>query len=263
MTPIKNEFKEKLKTGKPLLGLWSCLCSTQAAEIVACTDFDWLVLEGEHSPNSLENFVHLLHSVSAYKIHPIIRPPSDDPVFIKQVLELGVQTIIIPVVESKEQAERIVKATRYPPEGIRGMGSVMARSGRWGAINNYAENANNEICVIAMIETIKGLENLKEIISVDGIDAVFFGPNDLSAALGVIDRVLDPVVVDAIKNGIDICKNQNKPCGVLTLNLEMLKEYTDQGARLLGVGLDTMLLLSGAKNLIARAKGRIAKHLNV
>lgn len=263
MDPIKNKFKEKLKDNKPLIGLWSCLANNQAAEIIACTDYDWLVLEGEHSPNNLPSLLSLLHSVSAYKIHPIIRPPSDDPVFIKQILELGVQTILIPVVETKEQAEKIVKATRYPPDGFRGMGSVMARSGRWGAISNYAENANKEICVIAMIETAKGLENLDEILQVEGIDAVFFGPNDLSADLGVIDQVLNPLVVNSIKNGIDTCVKRNKPSGVLTLNLEMLKEYTDCGARLLGIGLDTMILLNSSKNLLARARGRISKHLNV
>jgi len=263
MDPIKNTFKERLKTNRPLIGLWSCLANNQAAEIVACTDYDWLVLEGEHSPNNLQSFLSLLHAISAYKIHPIIRPPSDDPILIKQILELGVQTLLIPVVESKEQAERLVKSTRYPPDGIRGMGSVMARSGRWGAINNYAKNANNEICIIAMIETVKGLTNLEEILEVDGIDAVFFGPNDLSADLNVIDQVLSPVVVNAIKSGIDICKSKNKPSGVLTLNVEMLKEYTDQGARILGVGLDTMLLLNSSRNLLARARGRISKHLDV
>lgn len=263
MKPIKNNFKETLLKNKTLLGMWSCMGNVQAAEIIACSGFDWIVLEGEHSPNSLENFLHLLHSVSSYNIHPIIRPASDDPVLIKQVLELGVQTLLIPVVETKEQAEKIVKATRYPPTGIRGMGSVMARSGRWGMIEKYPENADSEICVIAMIETLKGLENLNDILDVEGIDAIFFGPNDLSAALGVIDKVLDPKVVGAIKQGIDICKKKNKPSGVLTLNLEMLKEYADQGAVLLGLGLDTMILLNGSRNLLARAKGRLSKHLDV
>lgn len=262
MKPIKNKFKEQILSNQLTLGVWSVLSNNQTAEILACSGFDWLVLEGEHSPNSLQDFMKLLQAVSAYPIHPIIRPANDDPIVIKQILDLGVQTILIPVVESKSQAENIVKATRYPPQGIRGMGSVMARSGRWGHIENYSANANAEICVVAMIETVKGLDNLEEILQVEGIDAVFFGPNDLSAAFGVIDQVLDPKVVDAIKSGIDLCNKYNKTSGVLTLNLEMLKEYTDQGARMLGTGIDGMMLLNSSKNLIARARGRLSKHLN-
>jgi len=261
MEPFKNLFKEKILNNDTTLGVWSCIGNTQATEIVACMGYDWMVLEGEHSPNSLTDFLHQLQTLAPYNIHPIVRPPSDDPIFIKQILELGAQTILIPVVESKEQAENIVGATRYPPEGFRGMGSVMARSGRWGAINNYPANANKEICVIVMIETKKGLDNLESILTVDGIDAVFFGPNDLSAELGVIDDVLNPVVVDAIKSGIELANKYKKTSGVLTLNLEMLKEYTDTGARMLGVGLDSMLLLNAGRNLLARARGRISKHL--
>ncbi len=261
MKPIKNNFKEKIHENKLTLGIWSCLSNNQAAEILCCAGFDWIVLEGEHSPNNLQNFLQLLQAVSAYEIDPIIRPASDDPVLIKQVLDLGIQTILIPVVETKEQAERIVKATRYPPEGIRGMGSVMARSGRWGHIEGYTKTANKEICVIVMIETLKGLENLEEIVQVEGIDAVFFGPNDLSAALGVIDQVLDPKVVNSIKDGIDICNKYHKVSGVLTLNLEMLKEYADHGARMMACGIDSMMLLNSGKNLVARARGRLSKHL--
>jgi 4-hydroxy-2-oxoheptanedioate aldolase len=261
MEPFKNLFKQRILNNDTTLGVWACIGNSQATEIVACMGYDWMVLEGEHSPNSLKDFLHQLQTVASYNVHPIVRPPSDDPIFIKQILELGVQTILIPVVETKEQAENIVKSTRYPPEGFRGMGSVMARSGRWGAINKYPANANKEICVIAMIETKKGLDNLESILTVDGIDAVFFGPNDLSADLGVIDDVLNPVVVDAIKSGIELAVKHKKTSGVLTLNLEMLKEYTDTGARMLGVGLDSMLLLNAGRNLLVRAKGRISKHL--
>lgn len=261
MEPFKNKFKEQLLNNNISLGVWSCIGNSQAAEIVACIGFDWMVIEGEHSPNDLTSFLYQLQAVAPYNVHPIVRPPSDDPIFIKQILDLGVQTLIIPVVESKDQAEKIVKATRYPPDGFRGMGSVMARSGRWGAIDKYPATANKEICVVAMIETRKGLDNLEEILTVDGIDAVFFGPNDLSADLGVIDDVLNPIVVNAIKSGIETSVKCKKTCGVLTLNLEMLKEYADSGARMLGVGLDSLILLNSGRNLLARAKGRISKHL--
>ena len=259
MNAVENTFKQKLLTGDPTLGLWCCINDTQVSEIIACADYDWIVLEAEHSPNTLPNLLHQLQAVSSYNINPIVRPPSDDPIFIKQILELGAQTILIPVVESKDQAEKIVKATRYPPEGIRGMGSIMGRSGRWGNTENYVKTANDNICIIAMIETKKGIDNIDEILSVNGIDAVFFGPNDLSASLGVIDKVLDEKVVDAIKKGIAAASTAKKASGVLTVNLEMMKEYADLGARILGIGIDTLVLLNQSRNLLIRAKGRISK----
>lgn len=259
MKVVENTFKKKLLSENPVIGLWSCITDSQSAEIIACAGYDWVVLEAEHSPNTLPNLLHQLQALEAYDIDAIVRPQSDDPVLIKQILELGARSILIPVVESRQQAENIVKATRYPPEGIRGMGSIMGRSGRWGAIENYVQTANEHICIIAMIETKRGIDNINEILAVDGIDAVFFGPNDLSASLGVIDQVLNDKVIDAIKVGISAAKDAKKPSGVLTVNLEMMKEYADLGARILGIGIDTLILLNQSRNLLARAKGRISK----
>ena len=181
----KNEFKAALqKRGWPLIGLWAGLADPVCLEICAGAGFDWLLIDGEHAPNDVRSVLAQLQAVAPYPVHPVVRPLSGDVNLIKQMLDIGAQTLLIPMVESAAQARQLVSAVRYPPEGIRGIGAALARAARWDRIPNYVHEANAQMCLLVQVETRKGLENLEAIAGVEGVDGVFIGPADLSAAMG-------------------------------------------------------------------------------
>jgi 4-hydroxy-2-oxoheptanedioate aldolase len=169
----------------------------------------------------------------------------------KQYLDVGAQTVLVPIVESAEQAARIVSATRYPPGGIRGVGSALARAARWGQVNNYLQNCEQEICVLVQVETTKGIENLDAIAATPGVDGVFFGPSDLAASMGLLGRSGDPAVRAAVEAGIRAVVAGGKAAGVLTVDADAARRYIDVGARFVAVGLDTSLLVQSARKLAA------------
>ena len=160
------------------------LADPVCAEICAGAGFDWLVIDGEHAPNDVRSVLAQLQAVAPYPVHPVVRPLSGDVNLIKQMLDIGAQTLLIPMVESAAQARQLVSAMRYPPEGIRGIGAALARAARWDRIPNYVHEANAQMCLLVQVETRKGLENLEAIAGVEGVDGVFIGPADLSAAMG-------------------------------------------------------------------------------
>ena len=197
-----NAFKQALREGRAQIGLWVGLADPAAAELLAGAGFDWLVIDAEHSPNDLRSVLPLLQAVAPY---PFIRSCARCTArwkLIKQYLDIGVQTLLVPMIETAEQAERIVAATRYPPRGIRGVASATTRATRWRQIDRYFERAEAEICVLVQVESVKGLENLQAIASVDGVDGVFFGPADLAASMGLIGKPMDPAVRAAVAEGI-------------------------------------------------------------
>lgn len=165
-----NEFKKRLLAGEPQYGLWLGLSETISAEICAGAGFDWLLIDAEHGPNDLRSILPQLQAIAAYGSYPIVRPPLGDHVLIKQLLETGVQTLLIPMVESAEQAKHLVQAMRYPPHGIRGVGSALARASRWGRITDYAHRANDEMCLLVQVETKEGIANLEVIQCIEGVD---------------------------------------------------------------------------------------------
>lgn len=171
-----NEFKKRLLAGEPQYGLWLGLSETISAEICAGAGFDWLLIDAEHGPNDLRSILPQLQAIASYGSHPVVRPPHGDHVLIKQLLETGVQTLLIPMVESAEQAEHLVRAMRYPPHGIRGVGSALARASRWGRIADYAHRANDEMCLLVQVETKEGIANLEAIQRVEGVDGIFLEP---------------------------------------------------------------------------------------
>ena len=189
-----NRFKRALAAGEPRIGLWAALADPYAAEICAGAGFDWMLLDGEHSPVDVETILSQLQALAAYPVHAVVRPPIGDPVIIKRILDLGAQTLLVPMIDTGEQAAAIVAATRYPPDGIRGVGAGLARASRWGLIEDYVQNANEEICLLVQVETVTGIENLDGIAATDGVDGVFIGAVDLSASMGYRGRADHPVV---------------------------------------------------------------------
>lgn len=179
-----NTFKKNLKT-RPQIGLWVGLAEGYGAEIAATAGFDWLLLDGEHAPNDLRAVLAQLQAVAPYHSHPIVRPATGDAVLIKQLLDIGTQTLLVPMVENAEQARQLVRATRYPPHGIRGVGAALARASRWNTVPDYLNRADEEICLLLQVETPTALQNLDEIAAVEGVDGVFIGPADLSASMAI------------------------------------------------------------------------------
>ena len=252
---IINPFKQALKDGRAQIGLWSSLADPLVAEALATTGFDWLLIDAEHAPNDLRSVLAQLQAVAAHSTHAVVRPPIGDVVLIKQYLEIGAQTLLIPMVDSAEQAARMVAATRYPPRGIRGVGSSAARSSRWSGVPHYLQRADDEICVLLQVETTTGLANLAEIAAVDG---VFFGPADLSASMGFLGQPGHPDVVAAMTRGIATVRAAGKAPGILMTDNKASQYYLDRGALFVAVGVDAMLLVKAAKDLSAAFRGGAA-----
>ena len=174
-----------------------------------------------------------------------------DVPLIKQMLEIGAQTLLVPVVDTVEQAERLVAAVRYPPRGIRGVGSSAARSSRWSAVENYVHGADDEVCLLVQAETVTAMKNLDAIAAVDGIDGVFFGPADLSASMGLLGQVAHPDVTAAIDDGIRRVLAAGKAPGVLTVDPALARHFLDEGALFVAVGVEAALLARAARDLAA------------
>lgn len=249
---MQNIFKAALKGGKPQIGLWLSLGNAYTAEICATAGFDWLLIDGEHAPNDVRSILSQLQSVGAYRSQPIVRPVSGDVALIKQLLDIGAQTLLIPMVDTPEQAALMVAATRYPPEGIRGNGSGGARVTRWGLERDYVDRANDEVCLLVQAETALALENLDAICAVDGIDGVFIGPADLSASLGHRSNPGHPEVQKAIDGALQRIIRNGKAAGILAPHIPQAKRYLEMGCRFVAVGVDASVFARSVRDLSAQ-----------
>ncbi|OZH59673.1 hypothetical protein CFB03_08020 [Salmonella enterica subsp. enterica serovar Typhimurium] len=249
---MKNAFKDALKAGRPQIGLWLGLANSYSAELLAGAGFDWLLIDGEHAPNNVQTVLTQLQAIAPYPSQPVVRPSWNDPVQIKQLLDVGAQTLLIPMVQNADEARNAVAATRYPPAGIRGVGSALARASRWNRIPEYLHLANDAMCVLVQIETREAMSNLASILDVDGIDGVFIGPADLSADMGFAGNPQHPEVQAAIENAIVQIRAAGKAPGILMANEALAKRYLELGALFVAVGVDTTLLARGAEALAAR-----------
>lgn len=247
-----NQFKQALQAGHEQIGLWLGLGETFSAEICAGAGFDWLLIDAEHGPNDLRSILAQLQALAPYPTQPVVRPPQGDHVLIKQLLETGVQTLLIPMVESAAQARGLVEAMRYPPAGIRGVGSALARASRWGRIADYAHRANEQMCLLVQVETRPGYEQLDSILAVDGVDGVFFGSADLAASYGYLGQSTHPEIVAAIEDGLRRTRAAGKAGGVLCSDRQLNGRYLAAGARFVAVGVDA-LLLSAATTALCRS----------
>jgi len=249
-----NRFKRAIKEGKCQIGLWVALADATCAELCAGAGFDWLLLDAEHGPNDLRSLLAQLQAVAPYETHPVVRPPVGDTNLIKQILEIGAQTLLIPMVETAEQAASLVAATQYPPRGVRGVGSVLGRSSRWNRMPKYLKQAGDEMCLLVQIETPRGVENLKAIAGVPGVDGVFIGPADLSASMGHLGDMTHPEVLAIIERCIGEIRTANKAAGILMGDERLVQRYLELGCTFIAVGADAMLLSQAADRLAAKFK---------
>ncbi|EPJ44076.1 MAG: hypothetical Protein OFPI_40530 [Osedax symbiont Rs2] len=249
-----NQFKRALQGDKPLWGLWMGLPDASCAEILAGAGFDWLLVDGEHAPFELESTMRHLQAIAPYPVSAIVRPEEGRTALLKRLLDIGAQSLLIPMCDSAEQARELVRAVKYPPQGIRGLGSSLARAAKWNNVPGYLQKANDEICLIVQAETSTAMENLAEIAAVDGVDAVFIGPSDLSASMGYVGNPDHPEVVAAIEQGIATINQAGKAAGLLCINTDKANAYVAKGAKFVGVGVDTLLLGNAARALAKQFK---------
>lgn len=249
--PIRqNLFKAALKSGtRAQIGLWLGLANAYCAEICAGAGFDWLVIDGEHAPNDVRSVLAQLQAVAAYPVHPVVRPVAGDINLIKQLLDIGAQTLLVPMVESAAQAKQLVAAMRYPPAGIRGVGSALARASDWNRRSGYLHEADAEMCLLVQIETRPGLENLEVIAAVEGVDGIFIGPADLSGALGHLGRPDHPEVQAAIDEAVRRIQACGRAAGILSASEPLARHYLSLGCKFVAVGVDTSLLARGTHDL--------------
>jgi 4-hydroxy-2-oxoheptanedioate aldolase len=252
-----NTFKRAVRGGRPQIGLWSSLASHLTVEVLAGAGFDWLLLDMEHSPNEPPMVHGQLQAMVGGTAHPVVRPPWNDAVVIKRLLDIGVQSFLVPYVQSEGEARAAVAATRYPPKGVRGFASA-SRASRFGRIKDYHGRAEAELCVLVQIETRQGLANLEAIAGVDGVDGVFVGPGDLSADLGHLGDPGHPEVRAAIEDAIRRIVACGKAPGILTGDEGLARRCIELGCLFTAVGADVAILARGAEQLAARFKGQAA-----
>lgn len=248
---INKSIQPPLAQEASLIGAWLNLASPLVAEAVAAIGFDWLLIDAEHGPNDVPSVLAQLQAVGAYPAAPVVRIPNHDAALIKRYLDIGAHNLLVPMVDTAEQATAIVQASRYPTAGIRGVGAGLARASCWSLNSSYLESADTSVRVIAQIETERGLQNLKEIMRVDGIDAVFFGPADIAASKGMLGKAGDSAVQQAVLEGIETASVANMSSGVFAGDKAFLKQCESAGARLLGVTSDVSLLVSNGKRVLS------------
>ena len=232
-----NLFRRDLIAGKPLIGCWCSLASPITTEILGLAGFDWLLLDGEHAPNDVLSFIPQLMALKDSSSAPVVRPPWNDTVTIKRLLDAGFYNFLIPFVESADDARRAVAATRYPPAGVRGV-SVAHRSNRYGTIANYQQVINDNIAVMVQIESRTGMQAVDAICDVDGVDGIFIGPSDLAAGLGHLGNPSHPEVQQAMQRVFASARTHGKPIGILAPVEADARRYIEMGASFVAVGSD-------------------------
>jgi 4-hydroxy-2-oxoheptanedioate aldolase len=250
---LNATFREQLADARrPLAGVWVCTGSALVAEICAGGGLDWLLIDMEHCPNGLESVLAQLQAVAAYPTTPLVRVPSSDAVVIKQVLDLGAQNLLVPMISSADEARTVVEAVRYPPRGRRGVGSALARSARWNRVDGYLTQADDHVALFVQIETAAGVDASAEIAAVDGVDGVFIGPSDLAASMGLLGQQTHPQVTGAVLRAFAGVLAAGKPVGVNAFDPAVAATYVDAGASFILVSADVALLAHGTEALAQR-----------
>ncbi len=249
-----NKFKQRLLAGEQQVGLWSSLSSLAATEILSDSGFDWILIDTEHAPNETPMVADQLRAASLGVAAPVVRPAWNDIVILKRLLDVGVQTLLVPFVQSAAEAARAVAATRYPPRGVRGVASVH-RANRYGRVPGYFDRADDEMCVLVQLETRAAVEALEEIAAVDGVDGIFIGPSDLAASLGYLGNNAHPEVRNAIDGACRRAQAIGKPIGILAPVESDARAYLDMGFAFVAVGSDIVALRKGCDALVKVFKG--------
>jgi 2-keto-3-deoxy-L-rhamnonate aldolase RhmA len=258
-----NPFRSMLKSSgsQPPIGTWIMSASPLVAEAIGHAGFDWGVIDMEHTPLDMMQVVHMLQAVAGTKMIPVVRVPWNEPVAVKRVLDAGAQTLLFPFVQNAEEARRAVAATRYPPQGMRGMAS-MSRATRFGTTPNYAQQANAQMGVIVQLETAAAVAQLEAIAAIDGVDGVFVGPGDLSASMGYIGQPMHPAVMDVMANAAMRCRELGVPCGTVGGSTDVVARYRAAGFSFLGVGSDLGLMMRNAQTAIAALRTPGEEHVH-
>lgn len=250
-----NAFKAALAAGRPQIGLWLGLASGYTAEIAAGAGFDWLVIDGEHGPNTLPSIIAQLQAIAPSQSRPVVRAPIGETWVLKQLLDIGAQTLLVPMVETADQALALVRAVRYPPAGVRGVGAALARASAFSRVTDYLETADAEICLLVQIESRRGLGAIEEIAAVEGVDGIFIGPSDLAADMGHLGRPGAPEVREAVEDGIRRIIAAGRPAGILTGDAALARDYLALGASFVAVGTDVSVF-AGALGALAKTFGK-------
>jgi 2-dehydro-3-deoxyglucarate aldolase len=250
-TTFPNRLRRQLQAGERLIGCWLSLGSPITTEVVGVAGFDWLLLDAEHAPNDVLSLIPQLMALKGSVSAPVVRPPWNDTVVIKRLLDAGCHNFLIPFVESAEQARAAVAATRYPPQGVRGV-SVSQRGNRYGSVPGYFEQANEQIALVVQIESRAGVAAAAEIAAVDGVDALFIGPGDLAAACGHLGNPAHAEVQQAIQQVHAAARAAGKSTGILATVDADIRRYLDLGLNFVAVGSDLGLLRMQSQALCDR-----------
>lgn len=245
-----NRFKQALKDGQQQIGLWNSIPGPLVAEALAGCGFDWVVIDTEHAPTDVPDVLGMLQAMAPYPVSAVVRPAANDPVLIKRLLDFGAQTLILPYIQSAEEAQAAVAAVRYAPRGMRGVAGL-TRASRFGAVADYTRRADAEICLILQVETALALSRIEEIAATDGVDGLFIGPADLAASMGHPGALDHPAVKAAIEDAIRRITATGKPAGILTSDAAFARACMGWGTRFTAVGMDIGLMLHAARGLAA------------
>lgn len=258
-----NAFKQLLKSsgGHPPVGTWILSATPLLAEAIGCAGFDWGVVDMEHAPLDVPGVVAMLQAVASTKMLPVVRVPWNDAVVVKRVLDAGATTLMFPMIQNADEAKRAVAATRYPPEGTRGVAG-MSRASRFGTAHHHLKTANQHVGVILQLETPAALQHLEAIARVTGVDALFVGPADLSAAMGHLGEAHHPAVIDQMGQAAQRCKALGMAIGTVGDNAELVAQYRAAGFDFVAIGSDLGLMMRGARSAIASLRTRDADHVH-
>ncbi len=248
-----NKLKAALKAGERQMGLWIAMTHATSAEIASKAGFDWCLIDGEHAANEIPMILDQLRAMGAGTATPVVRLPVGDPTLIKRTLDLGVQSLVIPMINTAEEAEAMVRATRYPPDGVRGVGAAMARAANFGEITDIVTTANAEICLFVQAESTEAIQNIEAIAAVEGVDGIFVGPADLAADMGLPGQPGAPEVEAVIHDAIRRITATGKTAGIIAFDHKKCAEWVEAGATFVAVGGDVAILARGIRAAAAAA----------
>jgi 4-hydroxy-2-oxoheptanedioate aldolase len=248
-----NRFKAQLLAHKQMLGIWSMLASSNVVEVLTQADYDWILLDTEHAANEVFMVQEQLRAAAQAHMPAVVRPVANDPVQIKRLLDIGAQTLLVPMVNTAEEAQRAARAMRYPPQGVRGV-SLATRANRYGRDTHYLERANDEVCLLVQLETAQALANLEAIAAVDGVDGLFIGPSDLAAALGHLGDFRHPDVQAVIVDALGRAQRCGKPIGILMADPVLSASYVRSGFGYVALATDIGLLRSGTQAVLQQGR---------
>ena len=244
-----NPFKAALANGQRQIGFWLSMADAYLAEVSATAGFEWLLIDAEHAPNDVRSILAQLQAVAPYSSEAVVRPVNGDPALLKRLLDIGARNLLVPMIDTADQARTCVAAVRYPPHGIRGVGSAVGRASRWSSRADYLDIADSEICLLVQAETVTALENLQAICEVDGVDGVFIGPADLAASMGYRGKPTHPEVQKAIEGAIRTIVASGKAAGTLTSDQTLARRYLELGCTFVATGVDILMFANAARKL--------------